>query len=478
MCGIVLLYGDNAKKNISASLTKLSHRGPDDQHCWTNGQLAIGFVRLAINDESTAGRQPYNAGEMIGAINGEIYNADALAKQYHLTLKSECDTHVVAPLFTEIGNKVLAELDGFYSGVIYQSDTQTLYLLRDHIGKKPLFYGRADNNLFVVSELKALQNIEWFEQVPLGISQLELTSGKLKQIAEHPELVTTKPNLAMAMEKAVIKRLPKQPVGVFLSGGLDSSIIAALAQQYNQNITYFVLGNPDSPDIEMVNKLVNHLGITRVNYIPLPTGQELPTLIAKIVYATESYNPSIISNGLATYLLAEAAQKEGLKVVLTGEGADELFAGYHERLSENEWQLTRSNLINDMRFTELRRLDNCSMANSIEARCPFLDRTVKSIADTLEHKNFYSYDQNKVALRSTFGHLLPVEIAERKKTSFDVGSGIRKLVVDYLTRNDNTEIAELKKIWSQTFTHDAEKSYFFSYPTFDSAIAKRGGAHR
>ncbi|WP_462167639.1 asparagine synthetase B family protein [Pseudoalteromonas sp. GB43] len=478
MCGIALLYGDTAKDKVSATLTKLSHRGPDDRHCWINGQLAIGFVRLAINDESTSGRQPYNAGEMIGAINGEIYNADALAKQYHLTLKSECDTHVVVPLFSEIGNQVLAELDGFYSGVIYQSDTQTLYLLRDHIGKKPLFYGRADNNLFVVSELKALQDIEWFEQVPLGISQLELTSGKLTLIAEHPELVTTKLNLAMAMEKAVIKRLPKQPVGIFLSGGLDSSIIAALAHQYHKNITYFVLGNPDSPDVVMVKKLVNHLGIKRVNYIPLPTEQELPTLIAKIVRATESYNPSFISNGLATYLLADSAHKEGLKVVLTGEGADELFAGYHEMLSEDEWQSIRSNLINDMRFTELRRLDKCSMANSIEARCPFLDRTVKSIADTLEHKNFYSYGQNKVALRDTFGHLLPVEIADRKKTSFDVGSGIRKLVVEYLTRNTNTEIVELKKIWSQTFTNNADNSYFFSYPTFDNVIAKRGGVHR
>ena len=270
----------------------------------------------------------------------------------------------------------------------------------------------------------------------------------------------------------------RRKIGIFLSGGLDSSIIAALANQYHHNIAYFVLGNPDSPDVAMVNKLVNHLGINQVNYIPLPTEQELPTLVDKIVYATESYNPSIISNGLATYLLAEAAYKEGLKVVLTGEGADELFAGYHEKLPEEEWQSTRSNLINDMRFTELRRLDKCSMAHSIEARCPFLDRTVKYIADNLEHKNFYSYNQNKVALRDTFGHLLPAEIADRKKTSFDVGSGIRKLVVNYLTRNGNTEIVELKNIWNQTFAHNADKSYFFSYPTFDSVIAKRGETHR
>ncbi|MGR5145599.1 asparagine synthetase B family protein [Photobacterium alginatilyticum] len=463
---------------MSATLTRLSHRGPDDQHCWVSNQLAIGFVRLAINDESTAGRQPYKVGDLIGAFNGEIYNADELVKHHNLTLNSQCDTHVIAPLLTKLGSQVLAELDGFYSGLIYQPGTHTLYLLRDHMGKKPLFYGRDGNNLFVVSELKALQYIEWFEQVPLGISQLDLTTGKLTQIAVHQPPANTTPSLAVAMEQAVIKRLPKQPFGVFLSGGLDSSIIATLANQHRQDITYFILGDPDSSDVAMVNRLVKHLGLKQVHNIPLPTEQELPALIAKVLYTTESYNPSIISNGLATYLLAEAAHKEGVKVVLTGEGADELFAGYHEQLSEQEWQSTRTNLIADMRFTELRRLDKCSMAHSVEVRCPFLDRAVKYIADTLEHKKFYLAGRNKVALRNTFGHLLPPEIANRKKTSFDVGSGIRKLVVTYLTRNGNMEIVELKKIWQQTFTHDADNTYFFSYPTFDAAIAKRGEYHR
>ncbi|MEC6815013.1 asparagine synthase-related protein [Photobacterium toruni] len=478
MCGIALLYGETAVQSMPAILARLVHRGPDDQHCWVSNQLAVGFVRLAINDESIAGRQPYKAGDLIGVFNGEIYNSDELIKQHKLILNNQCDTHVIAPLFTKLGSQVLEELDGFYSGIIYQPRTHSLYLLRDHMGKKPLFYGHDGNNIFVVSELKALQNIEWFEQVPLGISQLDLTTGKLIQIAVHQPPTNTTSNLAIAMEQAVVKRLPKQPFGVFLSGGLDSSIIAALANIHRQDITYFVLGNPDSSDVTMVNKLVRHLGLKHVRYIPLPTEQELPALIAKVLYTTESYNPSIISNGLATYLLAEAAHKEGMKVVLTGEGADELFAGYHELLSEQEWQLIRTNLITDMRFTELRRLDKCSMAHSIEVRCPFLDRAVKHIADTLEHKKFYLAGRNKVALRNTFGHLLPTEIANRKKTSFDVGSGIRKLVVSYLSRNGNMEIVELKKFWQQIFTYDTNNPYFFSYPTFDTAIEKRGVTHQ
>ncbi|WDP92401.1 MAG: hypothetical protein HUN04_22830 [Desulfobacter sp.] len=460
------------------ALPRISHRGPDGQHSWRTDQLAIGFVRLAINDESATGRQPYKEGDMVGAFNGEIYNADALVKQHHLKIDSHCDTHVIIPMFAQLGRHVLNELDGFYSGVIYQLGTDTLYLLRDHIGKKPLFYGQANNNLFVVSELKALQNIEWFEQVPLGLSQLELTTGKLTQIANHQPPASTSLSLTTAMEQAVVKRIPKQQFGVFLSGGLDSSIIAALAQQHRQDITYLVLGNPGSTDLAKVNILVTYLGLKLVHYTPLPTEQQLGELIRKIVYTTESYNPSIISNGLATYLLAKAARNKGLKVVLTGEGADELFAGYHDQLPEKEWQTTRTKLIADMRFTELRRLDKCCMAHSIEARSPYLDRVVKSIADGLEHKQFYLPGHNKVALRETFGHLLPAEISNRKKTSFDVGSGIRKLVVNYLTRNGNTEIVELKKIWQQIFTYDADNPYFYSYPTFDTAIAKRGETHR
>ena len=488
MCGIALLYGPTATQQIATTLMRIAHRGPDDLHTETHGQFAIGFVRLAINDESIAGRQPYKYGNWIGAFNGEIFNARALARKYCLATNSACDTHVVLPLYKQLGNKVLAELDGFYSGVIYKPGTHSLYLLRDHIGKKPLFYGCADDNLFVVSELKALKNIEWFQQVPLGLSQLQLTTGQLTQLARHPQptgeasefswVSDSATALSAALQQAVIKRLPEQPCGFFLSGGLDSSIIAALANQHHHHITYFTLGNPGSPDVAMAEMLVKHLSLNHIHYVPLPTEQELPGLISRVVYATESYNPSIISNGIATYLLAQAVQKQGLKVVLTGEGADELFAGYHNQLSEPEWKAIRAQLIHDMPFTELRRLDTCSMANSIEARCPYLDRDVKRVADTLKHEQFFVSGFNKAILRKTFGHLLPDTITYRKKTSFDVGSGLRKLVVNNLTGNGMTEMAELKAIWQHAFKHDVEDKYFYSYPTFDVAIAKRGHCHR
>jgi asparagine synthase (glutamine-hydrolysing) len=377
-----------------------------------------------------------------------------------------------------LGCKILAELDGFYSGIIYQSGTHTLNLLRDHIGKKPLFYGKSKGNIFVVSELKALQTVEWFEQVPLGLSQLDLDTGELVHLVEHKFSTDKRLELSTALELAVVKRLPNQPFGIFLSGGLDSSIIAALANKHRKDIVYFALGNPNSPDVEKVKNVVEHLGLTQVRFISLPSEQAIPELIASVVFATESYNPSIISNGLATFLLARAAHNEGLKVVLTGDGADELFGGYYEDMNEQAWLTTRLKLINDMRFTELRRLDSCTMANSIEARCPFLDRVLRDISEGLQHQNFYQGGQNKVALRDNFKHLLPVNIANRKKKSFDVGSGIRRSVVNYLTQNGKKEVETLEAIWLSLFDLDKDNSYFYSYPIFDAAIAKRGEVHR
>lgn len=478
MCGIVLIYGEKAVSEIPVALTRIAHRGPDDQHFWFKDQLAIGFVRLAINDESLSGRQPYESGEMIAAFNGEVFNALQLASQYNILLDSECDTHIIAPLFAQIGDQILTELDGFYSGLIYQSETSTLHLFRDYMGKKPLFYGDSESGFFVASELKAIQAIKWFKKVPLGVSKLDLKTGQLLKYSPHEPKKIVSSDLLSAMENAVKKRLPTQSFGIFLSGGLDSSIIAAIACKYRDDITFFTLGIDESPDAAMVERMVRHLGIQKIYKIPLPAVQQLPGLIEEVVYSTESYNPSTISNGVATYLLAQAARAEGLKVVLTGEGADEVFSGYHQDLSEVEWEVTRKNLIQDMNFTELRRLDKCCMAHGIEARCPFLDQQVTSIAENLDYEHFYRSGSNKVILRETFRNLLPEEVADRRKTSFDVGSGVRGLVVNYLTRNHRTETEELKHIWKDRFGHDANDPYFFSYPTFDAAIAKRGETHR
>lgn len=479
MCGILFFKGPKASKKLRQGLSVISHRGPDDNKIWEENDVSLGFVRLSINEQNFKGAQPYIFEKLIGAFNGEIYNHKEIRKKYNINLSSNCDTQIILPLFSKNKDTLLTILDGFYSGVIYDKQSGLIYLIRDHIGKKPLFYGKSNDDFFITSELKAVNHIDWFKQVPCGLSTLSSDFKNLKLLHEHtsPE---SSDNLLLTLEKAVKKRIPSknQKFGLFLSGGLDSSIITALSQKYSDNIHYFILGSKSGDDAKMANLMIDRFNLKNITRIPLPKKDELKRLIHEVVYYTESYNPSIISNGLATYLLSKEAKNQEIKVVLSGEGADELFGGYHYNLNTNQWKLKQESLIKDMHFTELRRLDLSSMAHSIEVRCPFLDQQVREFAENLKIEDVFQSKINKVLLRKTFAHMLPSEISFRKKTSLDVGSGIRKIVVEFLTQNNQSEKEELYKIWRQVFPNRNVEKYFHNYPVFDSVIEKRGFKHQ
>tara|TARA_R110001583_G_scaffold158496_1_gene310427 strand:+ start:7350 stop:8741 length:1392 start_codon:yes stop_codon:yes gene_type:complete len=463
---------------LAECLNRLQHRGPDDRETWIEGDLALGFSRLAINGVGPTGRQPHRYSDLVGVINGEIYNNRALVQEYDLTA-SASDTNVVLPLFDLHGPRMIDQLDGFYSGVLFRLGNREAICLRDHIGKKPLFIGRSQGELFIVSELKTLEDIDWFEPLPLGTSMVDLETGQVTQLAKHLPLQVQQ-GLVHIFENAVRKRMPRsdQPVGVFLSGGLDSSLIASFVSRLRDDATYFTLGDADSPDRQAVETVVTALRLKDVRILPLPSPELIPELVKSVVYATESFNPSIVSNGLATYLLAKAAHEAGIKVVLTGEGADELFGGYHLFCEEDPWREVRSRLIEDMQFTELRRLDMSCMAHSVEARCPFLDPGVHGFSDSLEFHEMYDSEENKVSLRRCFEGVLPPSVLHRRKTSFDVGSGIRGQIVQYLRRNGRSEREELRDMWREFFPHDASAPYFHAYPVFDTVIDRRGATHR
>ncbi|MFO8028009.1 MAG: asparagine synthase-related protein [Opitutales bacterium] len=478
MCGIAFLAGPKAEARVAGCLGRLSHRGPDDQGLWVEGDIALGFVRLAINGEDALGHQPYEHGDLVGAINGQIYNHATLTRDYELDL-SPCDTRVVLPLFDRLGGHVIDELDGFYAGIVLRASTREVYCLRDHMGIKPLLVGRSGSEIFIASELKAFDEVEWFEPLPVGVSKIDLQTGRAVQISTHRS-VKPRRNVVSLFEAAVHKRLPSdgQPVGVFLSGGLDSSLVAAFVSREREDATYFILGDPGGPDRQVVEELRSSLGLKDVRFVPLPAREQIPELVRQVVYVTESYNPSIVSNGLATLLLAEAAREAGIKVVLTGEGADELFGGYHMFDPEDPWRSVREQLINDMPLTELRRLDLSSMAHSVEARCPFLDRDVRSFSDGLQYGELYGDGENKVTLRRGFEEFLPQSVLERRKISFDVGSGLRGEVVRYLRQGGVGEREALRKIWEGLFSFKATEPYFHAYPVFDEAIDRRGATHR
>lgn len=473
MCGFVVAIGTN---DIDNAIYRIRHRGLDSSKIWRANNISIGFNRLSINDKSEEGMQPFEYEELIGAFNGEIYNADLLKRNFGIVTKSESDTEIILPLFKKLGVSIIHHLDGFYSGIIYNIRTGHFFLLRDYIGKKPLFGAKRGNAIYITSELKALDNINSFQIIPKGFSQL--SNGEIHIMESHKIPFAPKSAIKQTIIEAVKKRIPRneEKFGVFVSGGLDSSIISSIVNQYADNAIYYTLGN--NYDMEYVKLLSESMPI-KIKRVDLPNDSEMLNLIEKIVYHTESYNPSIISNGLATYLLSREAHNDGVKVVLSGEGADELFCGYPISNNENTWFNKRTELIENLHFTELRRLDMASMANTIEIRCPFLDRQVFSISNNCNISDLISNSQGKQILRNAFKEDLPKEIVHRDKMSFDVGSGIRELTVEHLTINGQTEKDALLNIWEKLFPlFQKDNPYFYSYPTFDNAIAKREAIHK
>lgn len=440
-------------------------------------KIVIKFISSSFDIKTNEQIKPFQFKNFIGVFIGEIYNKKQLCKKYDLSTKTNIDIEIILNLFEKLGKSVIHHLDGFYSGFIYDKETQKLYFFRDYIGKKLLFLIKSQNTYFISSELKNLNSTEDFQIIPKGFSQLE--NNEIKLIEEHKIQSISKKLIKPTLVEVVKKMIPKneKKFGVFLSGGLDSSIIASIVAKNATNVTYYTLGNKD--DLKFVNLLAKKLKIeSKIKQVSLPTQQELPQFIEKVVYHLESYNPSIISNGLAAYLLAYEASKDGLKIVLTGEGADELFCGYTISSDANVRFDKRTQLIENIEFTECRRLDMASMAHLIEARCPFLDKKIYSVANDCTAKDLTSNNQGKKILRNAFKTDLPNEIAERIKTSFDVGSGIRGLVVKYLTQNNVEEKNSLKKIWSKYFPESiSDNFYFHKYPIFDKYIVKRGVLH-
>jgi len=493
MCGIVLTIGINSESKTIQALNNLKHRGDDDISVINiQRNISLGFRRFAINDLTEKGRQPFFYKNLIGAFNGEVYNYQELKRKYKIDTISGTDTEIILPLYNKFQDYFYNFIDGMFAGIIFDKQKNEIIVIKDIIGKKPLFLVKTKEHIFFVSELKAIsEKVITFINLNTGISKYcikgKLLLNKYSEMKfEAKRLHSFENNLYDLLNHAVRKRIPSEKFGVLLSGGLDSSIIAYLALQNTKEIIFYSLVDKNSSDYENVIELIKYLDIYKKNirYIKIPNIEEIKPFINKVVYHTESYNPSIISNGIGTYILAEQAKKDGLKVILSGEGADEVFCGYKSFFSDgklkNHWKELRTEFIENLYFTEVRRVDLCSMAHTIEARSPFLDRDVVRYANTLKQAHFFKNNNGKQILRDIFKHKLPDKIISRKKVSFDVGSGIRGIVVNYLKQIKGavSEKEELKYIWSKyynnTYRELYDNEYFHSYPSFNKVIEKRG----
>jgi asparagine synthase (glutamine-hydrolysing) len=415
-------------------LDRIGHRGPDGWGCQDAGQGTIGHRRLAILDVA-GGSQPMHAGEDWIAFNGEIYNHLQLKQRYlsRHRFHTRTDTEVVLKLFRKLGERSVELLDGMFSIAIFSEGE--LFLARDPLGIKPLYTAEKDGKLYFASEIKALVGVaDQIREFPPGHwYHSRLGWHRFYNVADIPSRAETLPDedsairsIRRVLGEAVEKRLMSDvPLGVSLSGGLDSSIVTLLARERVANLNTFAVGVEGSEDLEAARYAAREIGTAHHEYVY--TLNEILSVLPEVIYSLESFDPALVRSAIPNYFLARLAS-ESVKVFLTGEGADELYAGYEYLNRFDRPETLQAELVYitaALHNTNLQRADRLSMAFGLEARVPFLDLQSVLLGFELPPANklHQGAHPEKALLRRSFAGDLPDKILHRKKQKFSHGAG-------------------------------------------------------
>jgi asparagine synthase (glutamine-hydrolysing) len=456
LCGIAGTLDHRARTDrecddVLQSLASLRHRGPDGVRARPVGQAALGHARLAIMDPA-GGAQPLVDGDTGRGIvvNGEIYNWRELRARIGdgYRFATDSDSEVLLPLFDDVGPGMVEDLDGMFAFAL--ADGDRLVLGRDPIGIKPIYVGRTESGWRFASEMKALAGrVRHLTSVPPG-HVWDSTRG-LTRFYQIPDpgprndvpAAEHRRRLRHAIVEAVEKRLMADvPIGAFLSGGLDSSIIAAVAARRIPHLPTFTVGVAGSPDLLAARQVAAHIGSEHHELAITPA--DVRDALPEIVYHLESFDRDVVRSAIPTWFVARLAARH-VKTVLTGEGADELFAGYtyYRHLGTGRLRDELTDSIGRMHNVNLQRVDRMTMAHGLEARVPFLDTAVISHAQEvptelkLRPKDGASVE--KWILRSAFEDLLPSDVVWRDKAQFDEGSGTTG-IVDQVATGDASPV--------------------------------------
>ncbi len=435
MCGILGVFGELEDDDsiYNEMLTSMEHRGPDSRGFAKGERFCLGHQRLSIVDVEK-GRQPiqHKDSNINLVCNGEIYNHLSLRNQIdtNYPFVTDSDSEVIIPLYKELNFQSVNDLDGMFSFIL--SDGNNYFVARDPIGIKPLYWGRDDRHVYFSSEIKALINhADIIEEFPKGCCYH--SKKGLIQYYRLPEIDTFIMNVDVAVEKikeslanSVRKRLMSDvPIGVFLSGGLDSSIIAALMKDDISDLHSFSVGFEGSPDLKAARLVADHLGTIHHEYVY--SESEMLEVVSDVIYYLESFDPALVRSAVPCYFVSKLASQY-VKVVLTGEGADELFAGYSyfsDFAEPQSLQAESKRVINSLHNTNLQRVDRMTMAHGLEGRVPFLDvgfiESVLKISPYLKSQKTFGVE--KWLLRKAFEDRLPDDIVWRDKMEFAQGCG-------------------------------------------------------
>ena len=488
MCGIVAIFNvkeqtPELRAKALGMSKKIRHRGPDWSGIHCSGSAILAHERLSIVDPESGGQPLFSPdGKQVLAVNGEIYNHKKIRERYkgRYDFQTGSDCEVILALYREKGVNFLEDLNGIFAFALYDEEQDAFLIARDHIGVIPLYIGyNADGKVFVASELKALEGeCERYEPFLPGHYYWSKDPGMKRWYKrDWMEYDNVKDNTASsdAIRKSLCAAVKRQmmsdvPYGVLLSGGLDSSVISAITESYAERrietdsrsrawwprLHSFAVGLKGAPDLAKARLVADHIGTVHheINY----TIQEGLDALRDVIYFIETYDITTVRASVPMYLLARVIKSMGIKMVLSGEGADEIFGGYlyfHKAPSAEEFHKETVRKLSKLHLYDCLRANKSLSAWGVEGRVPFLDKEFLDVAmrtnpkakmcSVLPASRSGEADPKasieKRIVREAFEDMLPEEVAWRQKEQFSDGVGY-------------SWIDTLKKITSEAVTDE------------------------
>ena len=458
MCGIVGIFNIEGRtqemrpKALRMS-QKIRHRGPDWSGIHVGKSAILAHERLSIVDPKS-GKQPLfsSDGKQVLAVNGEIYNHRDIRARYNgkYEFQTGSDCEVILPLYREKGINFLEDLSGIFAFALYDEEKDEFLIARDPIGVIPLYIGKdADGTVYCASELKALEGFcESYEPFLPGhyywSKEGKMTRWYKRDWESYEAVKDNEADIATlrdALEKAVKRQLMSDvPYGVLLSGGLDSSVISAIAKKFAKNrvetddqkeawwpqLHSFAVGLKGAPDLAKAKEVADHIGTVHheINY----TIQEGLDAIRDVIYHIETYDVTTVRASTPMYLLARVIRSMGIKMVLSGEGADEIFGGYlyfHKAPSSKDFHEETVRKLGKLYLYDCLRANKSLAAWGVEGRVPVLDKEFLDVAMRLnpQAKMCAGKEIEKKIVRLACADLLPESVAWRQKEQFSDGVG-------------------------------------------------------
>ena len=453
MCGIAGVVARDKRsvlRKCKKLLKLLQHRGTLDPKAARIGHCALGCVRLPIVERST-NEQPVLDGrnKTIAVLNGELYNWRALPIDIlgSEALNQQGDAQIIPAVLDGV-NGYPDEFEGMYAIASYNDQTETLTLIRDRVGIKPLYYVIADDSVAFASEKKALALNGYvdIQMVPPGtaidicngVVVSKSTSSPMESSFEYRSGDIAAKELKEVVVKAICRQIPEDlPVAVLCSGGVDSAILLSVIAEHlereglRRNVRAYVGGlSSHSSDVIAAKHLCERIGVS-LEVVEIKP-ESLLNEIAHVVRVTETFEPNIIRNSLVSRAVFRKIAKDGFRVAMCGEGADELFFGYGDFLncsSDEDGNALRDELMRDLHRTQLQRVDRTSMEFAVETRVPYLDNQVVVLAGKLPLSAQVDREtkMTKIVLREAFKSVLPDIIQVRPKVTLSCGVGFGSL---------------------------------------------------